>query len=176
MIETAIHCLVDIADIYYVFLADYMNEALLPISLQAMGSSTTAVALQGIEFWTTIAERELELADQAEDAMARGEAPAEQSANYCASQLKELLPVILQLLAQQEEDEDEDEWTVSKAASVCLGILAEVVRDDVVDVSPPPPRPDSGCVYSLNACVCLRACVRLRVCVYFCACGRFAFC
>ncbi|EGD72145.1 hypothetical protein PTSG_11556 [Salpingoeca rosetta] len=133
VVETSIQCLVDIADVYYHHLQEYMNDALFPIMNTAMRSETTEIALQGIEFWTTIAERELELEDQAEDQMAKGLSPSEVSANYCLAAQDKLLPVLLKLLAQQEEEEDEDEWTVSKAAAVCLGIIAEVIKDAVVD-------------------------------------------
>lgn len=103
-----------------------------------MSSETPAIALQGIEFWTTVAEREMELEDQAEDVMARGQTPQEVSSNYCAAAQEKLLPVLMRLLAQQEEDDDEDEWTVSKAAAVCLGLIAEVIKDAIVDVRSEP--------------------------------------
>lgn len=37
----------------------------------------------------------------------------------------------------QDENEDEDEWTVSKAASVCLGLLASCCGDDIVHFTLP---------------------------------------
>eukprot|EP00043_Microstomoeca_roanoka_P027243 m.13887 g.13887 ORF g.13887 m.13887 type:complete len:879 (+) comp7447_c0_seq1:172-2808(+) len=133
VVETAVSCLVDIADVYYQYLSEYMNEALFPIMNTAMTSETSEITLQGIEFWATIAERELELEDQAEEYMSKGMAPPEVSANYCVGVQEKLLPIMLNLLTQQEEDDDEDDWTVSKAAAVCLGLLGDVLKDPIVN-------------------------------------------
>ena len=32
----------------------------------------------------------------------------------------------------QEDDADEGEWNVSKAAAVCLGLMAQTIEDDIV--------------------------------------------
>eukprot|EP01147_Barroeca_monosierra_P010695 gene10695-2794_t len=133
VIETALQCLVDIADVYYVFLQEYMGEALYPIMNTAMQSETTEIALQGVEFWTTVAEHELEIEEEVEKKLSSGFVPSDQVLNYCLAALEKLLPVLFRLLAQQEEEEDEDEWTVSKAAAVCYGLLSEVTKDNIVD-------------------------------------------
>jgi len=46
--------------------------------------------------------------------------------------LNEILPVLLELLSQQDEDDDEDNWTRSMAAAACLELLARDVGDDIV--------------------------------------------
>lgn len=46
--------------------------------------------------------------------------------------MNEIVPVLLLLLTKQEEDADEDEWNVSMAAGICLGLVAGAVQDNVV--------------------------------------------
>jgi importin subunit beta-1 len=40
----------------------YMGQALFPITLAAMKSDIDAIALQGIEFWSSVSDAELDLA------------------------------------------------------------------------------------------------------------------
>lgn len=46
--------------------------------------------------------------------------------------MTEILPVLLELLAQQSEDDDEEDWTKSMAAASCLELLARDVGDSIV--------------------------------------------
>ena len=90
------------------------------------------VALQAVEFWSTICEEEIELAIQAEDA-AEFEEPADrESRHFARVALPQVLPVLLQLLSKQEEDATDDEWNVSMAAGTCLALLAQAVGDGIV--------------------------------------------
>lgn len=43
-----------------------------------------------------------------------------------------IVPILVQTLAKQEEYDDEDDWTPSKAAGVCLMLLASCCEDDIV--------------------------------------------
>lgn len=45
----------------------YMPRALFPITLQAMKSDIDEVALQGIEFWSTVCEEEIDLENDADE-------------------------------------------------------------------------------------------------------------
>ena len=51
--------------------------------------------------------------------------------------LGEILPVLLDLLSQQNEDDDEDDWTKSMAAGACLELLARNVGDNIVQLVVP---------------------------------------
>jgi hypothetical protein len=55
------------------------------------------------------------------------------------------------LTPQAEDEDDSDEWNTSKAASVCLNLLGNVVRDELRLVSEPP----------RSVCVCLCVCVHV---------------
>lgn len=90
------------------------------------------VALQAIEFWSTVCEEEIEIGIEAQEALAYGEEPAIVSKHFAKMALNEILPVLLELLTQQEEDADEDEWTKSMAAASCLELLARDVGDAIV--------------------------------------------
>lgn len=109
-----------------------------------MKSNDEIVALQAIEFWSTVCEEEIELNVEAQEvssvvhsqadlqAQEYGEAPVAVSKNFAKMALAEILPQLLQLLTEQEEDADDDDWTKAMASGACLELLARDVGDDIV--------------------------------------------
>ncbi|KIP03461.1 hypothetical protein PHLGIDRAFT_130117 [Phlebiopsis gigantea 11061_1 CR5-6] len=128
----AFECLVKIMTLYYEKMAFYMERALFGLTVMGMKHTEEAIALQAIEFWSTVCETETELAWEAAEAQEYGEVPENESKFFAKIALPEILPVLLQLLTHQEEDADEDEWNVSMAAGTCLGLLAQSVSDNIV--------------------------------------------
>lgn len=61
-----------------------------------------------------------------------GDRPEMESKHFARTALPEILPVMLQLLLKQDEDADDDEWNIAMAAGACLGLLANVVSDTIV--------------------------------------------
>lgn len=110
------------------------------------------VALQAIEFWSTVCEEEVDLAIEAQEvrfflplssqgfwymlnffqAAEYGEQPETESKYFAKIALPEIVPVLLLLLTKQVEDADEDEWNVSMGAATCLSLLAAAVQDAIV--------------------------------------------
>lgn len=131
-------CLVKTMQLYYDKMRFYMEKALFGLTVNGMKSENEDVALQAVEFWSTVCEEEIELqleaADYGEDldGEAAGEGAPRQSHNFARVALPEILPVILQLLTRQEEDATEDEWNVSMSAGTCLSLLAQTVGDGIV--------------------------------------------
>ncbi|XP_077300767.1 importin subunit beta Fs(2)Ket isoform X2 [Arctopsyche grandis] len=126
---SALQCLVKILSLYYQFMEPYMPGALFPITLEAMRSDIDEVALQGIEFWSSISEEEIDLANEASDEMDAGFSPIRISRHYARSALEYITPVLLHKLTKQE---DSDEWNPPKAASVCLILLSNCCSNDVL--------------------------------------------
>jgi importin subunit beta-1 len=58
--------------------------------------------------------------------------PSRCSRFYAKGALQYLVPVLQQKLTKQEENDDEDDWNPSKAAGVCLMLLASCCEDDIV--------------------------------------------
>ena len=146
----AFECLVRIMGLYYDKMGFYMERALFgvrvsgdecfdaylsrPSQLTVLGMNHTddTVALQAVEFWSTVCEEEIELAIEAAEALDYNELPEHESKYFAKVALPEIVPVILRLLTRQEEDADEDEWNVSMAAGTCLALLAQAVGDAIV--------------------------------------------
>lgn len=63
----ALQCLVKIMSLYYHYMEHYMGPALFAITMEAMKSENDEVALQGIEFWSTVCDEEVDLAIEASD-------------------------------------------------------------------------------------------------------------
>ncbi|SCV73049.1 BQ2448_6974 [Microbotryum intermedium] len=128
----AFECLVRIMSLYYDYMKHYMERALFGLTVLGMKHVDEQVALQAVEFWSTVCDEEIELALEAEEAAEYGDQPERGSSHFARIALPEVLPVLLQLLLKQEEDATEDEWNVSMAAGTCLALLAQCVGDGIV--------------------------------------------
>ncbi|KAK0463208.1 armadillo-type protein [Desarmillaria tabescens] len=128
----AFECLVRIMSLYYEKMGFYMEQALFGLTVVGMKHSDERVALQAVEFWSTVCEEEVELALEAQEAIDYGEQPERESRHFAKIALPEIVPVLLMLLTKQEEDADEDEWNVSMAAGTCMSLLAGAVQDAIV--------------------------------------------
>ncbi|KAM0747802.1 ARM repeat-containing protein [Meredithblackwellia eburnea MCA 4105] len=128
----AFECLVRIMHLYYDFMKFYMERALFGLTVLGMKHADEQVALQAVEFWSTVCDEEIELALEAEEAAEYSETPERESSHFARVALPEVLPVLLLLLTKQEEDAGDDEWNVSMAAGTCLALLAQCVGDAIV--------------------------------------------
>jgi importin subunit beta-1 len=90
------------------------------------------VALQAIEFWSTVSDIEIDIAEETAEALEYGEQPPRQSFNFSQAAVQEIVPVLLWLLTQQDEDADEDDWNPAMAAGTCLSLFAACVGDFIV--------------------------------------------
>ncbi|KAI0314478.1 karyopherin Kap95 [Amylostereum chailletii] len=130
---TAFECLVRIMNLYYNKMSFYMERALFGLTVMGMKSSEESVALQAIEFWTSVAEDEAQLEQDyqdAQDGLIEGE--IDEPKYFAKIALPEIVPVLLELLTKQEEDADDDEWNVAMAAGTCLNFLSLAVHDAIV--------------------------------------------
>jgi importin subunit beta-1 len=66
-----------------------------------MKSEHENVVLQAIEFWSTVCEDEIALADEAAEALEYGESPERQNMEFARKALSEVLPSLLWLLTKQ---------------------------------------------------------------------------
>ncbi|KAF9025097.1 ARM repeat-containing protein [Hymenopellis radicata] len=128
----AFECLVRIMSLYYEKMGFYMEQALFGLTVVGMNHADERVALQAVEFWSTVCEEEIELSLEAQEAIEFGEQPERDSRHFARIALPEIIPVLLRLLTKQEEDADEDEWNVSMAAGTCLSLLSGAVQDAIV--------------------------------------------
>lgn len=130
----AYQCLVQIASNYYEYLNSYISQ-IYAVTSNAISNEDESVALQAIEFWSTLAEEEIALHDELIDGITQTD---RQSQNYIQQLCKsnQLLPLLLQCLTQQESDElDDDGWDKPRAAGTCLGLCAQAGEDSVVPIT-----------------------------------------
>jgi len=129
----AFSCLVSIAGAYYEILPAYIGH-IFEISTRAIRASDENVALQAIEFWSTICEEEIERKDLVEEGRA-----SVLHHRFVSQALPHLTPILLETLLKQEEDQDLDEcaWNLSMAGGTCLGYAAVAVGDEIVPLVMP---------------------------------------
>ena len=129
--------LVRIMQLYYDKMRFYMEQALFGLTVLGMRDPEPKVALQAVEFWSTVCDEEIELSLEAAEALEFNEEPTHVSYHFAQIALPEIAPVLMELLTVQDEDSDEDEWDTAKAAGTCLGLLAQVVGDQIVSLAVP---------------------------------------
>ncbi|OWA52470.1 Importin subunit beta [Hypsibius exemplaris] len=127
-----LQCIVRIVQCHYDFMQPYMQQALFPIAIQAMSSDTTEVVLQGLEIWCTVCDEENQLDQEAHAAKESGQVASRKSYNFIVQQLPYVAPTLLQLLTRQPDLDDADDWSPSKAAAVCLMLIAECAGAEVL--------------------------------------------
>jgi len=126
-----LQCLVKIVSLYYEFMEPYMGPALFAITIDAMKSEEDEIVLQGVEFWSSVCDEEIDLAIEAQEAEENMTTPATFSRFYAKGALAYLAPILLEILTKQESHDDED-WTPHKAAGVCLMLLASCCSNDII--------------------------------------------
>ncbi|KAJ1675667.1 karyopherin Kap95 [Spiromyces aspiralis] len=129
---TAFECLVRIMQLYYDKMQFYMEKALYGLTILGMKHEEEKIALQAIEFWSTVCDEEIELALDEAEAEESGQPIEVRSHRFALTALPQILPTLLWLLTKQDEDADEDEWNISMAAATCLSLLAQTVEDAIV--------------------------------------------
>eukprot|EP00904_Undaria_pinnatifida_P013666 jgi/Undpi1/942/HiC_scaffold_10.g04406.m1 len=125
-----------IATLYYDRLQAYM-QPLFELTLRTIREDQEDVALNAMEFWSSLCDEELEIMD--ENAFEREPGTARVSQNYVKAALASLMPVVLETLSKQDEDsaDDLEHWDLAKAGATCLRLIAQLVEDDVVDLMVP---------------------------------------
>ncbi|KAJ7945077.1 importin subunit beta-1-like [Quillaja saponaria] len=134
--QAAFECLVAICSTYYDKLAPYIQN-IFEITARAVKQDEEYVALQAIEFWSSICDEEIDILDEYGDDCSRdSEIPC---FFFIKQALPVLIPMLLETLLKQEEDQDQDEgtWNISKAGGTCLGLVARTVGDDIVPLVMP---------------------------------------
>lgn len=118
-------CLHEIAANYYAKLPAYMGEVF-AISVKAINEDSEDVGLQAVEFWSTLCDIELDLADEDD--------PAEVNHHFIKAVVPHLVPVLLKQLTKQDEGQEQEEtaWNLAMASGTCLGLLARTAEDAIV--------------------------------------------
>ncbi|KAF7830738.1 Importin subunit beta-1 [Senna tora] len=134
--QAAFECLVSIASMYYEKLAPYIQD-IFNITAKAVRGDEEPVALQAVEFWSTICDEETDiLEDYGGDTTGDSDVPC---FYFIKQALPALIPLLLETLLKQEEDQDLDEgaWNIAMAGGTCLGLVARTVGDDIVPLVMP---------------------------------------
>lgn len=123
----AYQCIVEICSSYYEYLGTYMPH-IFHLSANAIKNEEEDVAKQAIEIWNTICDEEIYILQSIE----AGDTSAV-CHKFVEQALPQLTPLILEALTKQSEElDDEDEWNVSTAGGVCLGLIAQATTDAII--------------------------------------------
>ncbi|KAF5803016.1 putative importin-beta domain, armadillo-like helical, importin beta family [Helianthus annuus] len=129
--QAAFECLVSIASTYYDVLEPYM-QTLFELTANAVKGDEEGVALQAIEFWSSICDEEIDLQDfESGDSYPHS--------RFIEKALSLLVPMLLETLLKQDEDQDQEDgiWNLAMAGGTCLGLVARTVGDAIVPLVMP---------------------------------------
>ncbi|KAK9054920.1 hypothetical protein SSX86_025999 [Deinandra increscens subsp. villosa] len=132
--QAAFECLVSIASTYYDVLEPYM-QTLFELTANAVKGDEEGVALQAIEFWSSICDEETELQDFQSDETG----DSYPHSRFIEKALPLLVPMLLETLLKQDEDQDQEDdiWNLAMAGGTCLGLVARTVGDAIVPLVMP---------------------------------------
>ena len=121
--ENGLSCLREVAVQEYESVEFYF-KTICETTANAANSPSNKVGAQAYEFWTTHAEVELERKTK-----------GTVYKKYIDNCKNELMPLVFSglLKINFEEDEDDEVWGHSLSAACCLKILAQLLKDDVMD-------------------------------------------
>ncbi|KAK4771446.1 hypothetical protein SAY87_031978 [Trapa incisa] len=134
--QAAFECLVAISSTYYEKLAPYIKD-IFDITAKAVKEDEEPVALQAMEFWSSICDEEIDILEEyGGDFSADSEIPC---FYFIKQALPVLVPMLLETLLKQGEDQDQDEgaWNIAMAGGTCLGLVARTVGDDIIQLVMP---------------------------------------
>lgn len=134
--QAAFECLVSISSTYYDKLTHYIQD-IFNITAKAVKGDEEPVALQAIEFWSSICDEEIDILEEyGGDFSGDSDIPC---FYFIKQALPVLVPMLLETLLKQEEDQDQDEgaWNIAMAGGTCLGLVARAVGDDIVPLVMP---------------------------------------
>eukprot|EP00732_Lithocolla_globosa_P000588 Lithocolla_globosa_v1_NODE_202_length_5196_cov_7.727290.p1 type:complete len:857 gc:universal NODE_202_length_5196_cov_7.727290:2583-5153(+) len=127
--RSAFECLVKIMSLYYEFMQAYMEQALYALTVEAIRSKHEGVALQAIEFWSTVCEEEIELATQLVDGAV--------NFYFANSGVRHVIPVLLSKLPKEGNHSGSGDWSISMAAFNCICSMAKCIGDDIMPYALP---------------------------------------
>lgn len=149
--QGAYGCLNRIMGLYYEKMRFYMEKALFGLTIQGMKNDEEDVAKLAVEFWCTVCEEEISIEDDNSQvrvlfcffcpnvkltisiqAQAEGSTELREYFNFARVATQEVVPVLLELLAKQDEDAADDEYNLSRAAYQCLQLWAQAVGSTAV--------------------------------------------
>ncbi|KAK9914531.1 hypothetical protein M0R45_038305 [Rubus argutus] len=132
----AFECLVAISSTYYDKLAPYIQD-IFNITAKAVREDQEPVALQAIEFWSSVCDEEIDILEEyGGDFTGDSDIPC---FYFIKQALPALVPMLLETLLKQEEDQDQDEgaWNIAMAGGTGLCLVARTVGDDIVPLVMP---------------------------------------
>ena len=129
--QGAYGCLNRIMGLYYEKMRFYVEKALFGLTIQGMKSEEEDVAKLAVEFWCTVCEEEISIED--DNAQAQAEATELRPYfNFARIATLEVVPVLLELMAKQDEDATDDEYNVARAAYQCVQLWSQAVGGQIV--------------------------------------------
>ncbi|KAI4199118.1 MAG: hypothetical protein LQ346_002637 [Caloplaca aetnensis] len=141
-------CLNRIMGLYYDKMRFYMEKALFGLTILGMRNPEEDVSKLAVEFWCSVCEEELAIEDDNTlvgldislgspplttfQTQQEGGTELRPYFNFARVAAREVIPVLLDLLAEQDEDAADEDYNTSRAAYQCLQLFAQTVGADIV--------------------------------------------
>lgn len=135
--QAAFEGLVKVAENYYDKLHEYILD-IYTLTEHAIRNDIEPVAMQAIEFWSTVAEEEVTINFDNESLGDTGSGHLRENRNFVSQALPSLCGPIFDSLKKQEDDPLEDSsWNTATAAGACVELLAQAAPDVILNLAKP---------------------------------------
>lgn len=135
--QAAFEGLVKVSENYYDKLHEYI-QTIYTLTENAIRNDIESVAMQAIEFWSSVAEEEGAIIIDNELLREAGKTPERQNRQFVEHALPFLSGPLFDSLKKQEDDPLEDaSWNVATAAGACLELVASAAPGTILDLVKP---------------------------------------
>lgn len=124
-------CFVEIAALYYEHLNHDIQD-IFNITHRVINEDVESVALQAVEFWCTVCDKEIDLMERITKSQQMGLQPNLTFHGFINGSTKFLADLLCSAVLRSETS-DIEEYNLSAAASTCLSLMANTVKDAIVD-------------------------------------------
>mmetsp|Transcript_13724 Transcript_13724/g.54304 ORF Transcript_13724/g.54304 Transcript_13724/m.54304 type:complete len:857 (+) Transcript_13724:123-2693(+) len=132
--KRSVQCLVKVAEEYYRHLGAYIAH-IFEITTLIIKKDAEEIAMQAVEFWSTLSEMEGEMMLMEEEDCIP---PDVTCFRFIVGQDKKvgayphLVPILFEALTKQAEDPEDEDLCLAVCATACLQLLAKTVRNPIV--------------------------------------------
>jgi importin subunit beta-1 len=128
--QVSFECVSEIATLYYHRLPKYI-EAFYDLTIDALlGESEEYVALQSIELWSSIADKEITVIDEAKTSTIINKT---QCHYFIQKAAPFLVPVLLEQLTKQDDIEHEEvSWNLPIASATCISLISRCIGNYIL--------------------------------------------
>jgi importin subunit beta-1 len=116
---------------FYFLIENYM-PLIFDLTLTTIKNDEERNSIQAIEFWSTIAEKEIEINTKSFQALQEGRIPIEYSRQFIVKSSYQLPIILLDNIKNKNLNQEKEEWNCKNAAIICLNLMCQAAPREII--------------------------------------------